>query len=361
MKPHRRVFVLGGAHTTFIGKFHPDFIWKKHPDFGKRENPTIEEHLTGAITQALEATKVPAEAIEKGFVGNFVGECFVNQGHLGAMMARAHPSFSGKPFARLEGACASGGLAVLAGVESIQAGYDVVCVAGAEVQTTYNAQDGADFLARASHYALERGIDPFTFPCLFARRTKIARAELGITEEDQAKVVVKAYENAAKNPKAHMGSVTMTLENASAASDKNPNFLANEEFNPFLKVSDCSQVSDGGSALVLVSEAGLRKVGRTEAAGAVELLGYGHACGPLGDVGDLTELAITKQAANEAYASAGVSASDVGVAEVHDCFSITEILCTRRSASPRRAKGRSWRGRAPRRSPAAFRSTPAAG
>jgi acetyl-CoA acyltransferase len=326
MKPHRRVFVLGGAHTTFIGKFHPDFIWKKHPDFGKRENPTIEEHLTGAITQALEATKVPAEAIEKGFVGNFVGECFVNQGHLGAMMARAHPSFSGKPFARLEGACASGGLAVLAGVESIQAGYDVVCVAGAEVQTTYNAQDGADFLARASHYALERGIDPFTFPCLFARRTKVARAELGITEADQAKVVVKAYDNAAKNPKAHMGSVKMTLENASAASDKNPNFLANEEFNPFLKVSDCSQVSDGGSALVLVSEEGLRKAGRSDAAGAVELLGYGHACGPLGDVGDLTELAITKQAANEAYASAGVSASDVGVAEVHDCFSITEIL-----------------------------------
>jgi acetyl-CoA acyltransferase len=242
------------------------------------------------------------------------------------MVARVDPAFDGKPFARLEGACASGGLAVLAGVESIQAGYDVVLACGAEVQTTCNAKDGADFLARAAHYATERSMDPFTFPCLFARRTKVAREQLGITEEDQARVVVKAYANGAKNPYAHMRAVPMPFENAASASDSNPQFLENAEFRDFLKVSDCSQVSDGGSALVLVSEAGLRKVGRTNAHGAAELLSWGHACGPLGRVADLTELGITKLAANEAYRDAELTAADIQVAEVHDCFSVTEIL-----------------------------------
>jgi len=169
-------------------------------------------------------------------------------------------------------------------------------------------------------------IDPFTFPCLFARRTKVARAELGVTEADQAHVVAKAYANAAKNPCAHMRAVSMPFEKAAAASDANPVFLENAEFRDFLKVSDCSQVSDGGSALVLVSEAGLRKAGRTDAHGAAELLGWGQACGPLGQVDDLSELSITKQAAAEAYRDTGLAAADMQVAEVHDCFSVTEIL-----------------------------------
>jgi len=326
MKPHRPVYALGGAHTPFIGKFHPDFIWKGHPDFGKRQNPNLEQHLTRAVRDALEATRVPAEAIEKGVVGNFVAECFVQQGHLGALAARIDPAFRGKPFHRVEGACASGGLAVLAAVEAIQAGYDVVLATGVEVQTTVNAKDGADYLARAAHYPSERGIDPFTFPCLFARRTKIAREHLGVTEADQARVVAKAYANAAKNPFAHMRTVSMPFEKAAKASDQNPLFLEHAEYREFLKVSDCSQVSDGASALLLVSEAGLRKVGRRGAAGATELLGWGHACGPLGQVDDLTELGITRLAATEAYRDADVKPAEVGVAEVHDCFSVTEIL-----------------------------------
>ncbi|MCI0343159.1 MAG: hypothetical protein L0216_18775 [Planctomycetales bacterium] len=326
MKPARRVFVLGGAHTPFIGKFHPDFIWKGHPEFGKRTNPTLEQHLRTAVRKALDATRVPAEAIEKGFVGNFVGEIFVKQGHLGSLLVREDAAFRGKPFTRVEGACASGGLALASGVDAIAAGYDVVLVSGAEVQTTMSAKDGADALAVAAHYESERALDPFTFPCLFARRTKVAREKLGISEEDQARVVVKAYENGAKNPNAHMNAVKMPLENASKASDKNPLFLENKEYRDFLKVSDCSQVSDGASALVLVSEAGLRKVGRTSPAGAVELLAYGHATGPLGQVEDLSELTTTKAAAAVAYRDSGVKPAEIQVAEVHDCFSVTEIL-----------------------------------
>jgi acetyl-CoA acetyltransferase len=325
MKPARRVFVLGGAHSGFIGKFHPDFIWKGHPDFGKRQNPTIDEHIQRAVIGALEKTGVPASAVQKGAIGNFTGELFVKQGHLGAIVAGVHPDFALKPFSRVEGACASGGLAVLAGVDAISAGYDVFLAAGVEVQTTVNASEGADYLARAAHYATQRSIDPFTFPCLFARRAKAYRQTYKVTDEDMAKLVVKAYDNANKNPNAHMQTVRMTAENAATASDKNPLFLENNEYRDFMKVSDCSQVSDGASAIIMVSEAGLAKLGK-KPSDAVELLAYGHATAPLDGLSDPLVMRTAEAAIAEAYRDSGTKPSEMGVAEVHDCFSITEVL-----------------------------------
>ena len=152
----RRVFVAGGAHTPFTGKGHPDFISKRHPDFGKRANPTLEELLTSAVKGALEDTGVDPLDIDRLYVGNFVGELFSNQGHLGAAMVGAHPSLAMKPAARLEGACAAGGLAVLAGLDAIAAGADIVLVAGVEVQTTQSARVGADYLVRRRRWGLHR-------------------------------------------------------------------------------------------------------------------------------------------------------------------------------------------------------------
>jgi acetyl-CoA acyltransferase len=325
MKPARRVFLLGGTHSGFLGKFHPDFIWKGHPDFGKRTNPSLEEHIRRAVIGALEKTGVPAAAIQKGWIGNFTGELFAKQGHLGAVLAAVHPDLDRKPFARVEGACASGGLALLAGVESIAAGWDVVLVAGAEVQTTVNAAEGADYLARAAHYETQRGIDPFTFPCLFARRAKAYREAYKISEQDLARVVVKAYANGNKNPNAHMREVKMSLENASTASERNALFLENKEFRDFMKISDCSQVSDGASAVVLVSEAGLNKLGK-RLVDTVEIAAYGHATAALDVLSDPLVMTTAQAAAQEAYRDAGVGPRDIGVAEVHDCFSITELL-----------------------------------
>ena len=151
MKPNKRIFVVGGDLTTFIGKHHPDFIWKKHPDFGTRENPTLEELTAAAIRGALEKTGVDAKQIQRGYVGNFAGELFSNQGHMGALAVRAHEDLNGTPFIRVEAACASGGLAVTGAVESLLAGLDVVLAVGSEVQTSVSARDGAGFLARAAH------------------------------------------------------------------------------------------------------------------------------------------------------------------------------------------------------------------
>lgn len=287
MKLNRRVFVIGGAHTNFIGKHHPDFIWKKHPDFGKKENPTLEEYITQVVKDALESTGVSAKDVQKGYIGNFIGGLFSNQAHLGAMVVRADEALSGKPFTRTEAACASGGTAITACIDAIQAGYDVVMALGAEVQTTVSAREGADYLARASHYATERALDDFTFPCLFARRAKAYKEAYGATQEDFGRVSAKAYANANRNPFAHMRTRQMPLEVAREAGPQNPAFLSNEDFKEHLLMSDCSQVSDGASAILLVSEEGLGKLG-IKPEDCTEILSYGHSTSALGDVKDYT-------------------------------------------------------------------------
>ncbi len=325
MKLNKKVYIVGGYNTSFIGKHHPDFIWKRHPDFGKRENPTLEQLMKEAVDGAFEATGVAGDAIDRAYVGNFAGQLFVNQGHLGAMLARVHKDLVGKPIMRMEAACASGGIAVVAGIDALQANTDVVLAVGAEVQTSVPARHGADYLARASHYETERELDEFTFPALFARRNKAYKAAYGITDADVAPVVVKAYANANRNPKAHMQAVKMTLEQASAASKSNPNFLANEDLHDHLKISDCSQVSDGASAIILATEEGLKKLGIAKET-CIEVLSYGFKTAGLAQVEDLLVLDNTKAAAEEAYNDAGIGPNDIQVAEVHDCFAVTEVL-----------------------------------
>ncbi|MBW2730742.1 MAG: thiolase domain-containing protein [Deltaproteobacteria bacterium] len=320
-----RVFIAGGAHSKYIGKFHSDFIWKKHPDFGKKENPDLEWYLRESAVDALASVAATAAAVDKAFVGNFAGELFGKQGHLGAMLAAADPDLAGKPIWRVEGACASGGLAIAAAVDAIRAGSDVVLVVGAEVQNTENAKVGADYLARAAHYKRQRDIDPFTFPALFGIRAKAMVEQTEATMDDFARASAKAYSNANKNPLAHMTSYQMSFEMAALASDKNPVFLSNEAIKPYLRVSDCSQVSDGASAVVLCSEKGLERIGR-ELTQCSEIIASQVATASLTADPDPLCLENTITAAQRAYKEAGLSAYDVQVAEVHDCFTPNEVL-----------------------------------
>ena len=220
-------------------------MWKRHPDFGTRENPTLEQTITAAVNGALQATETPAEDVDKAWIGNFVGELFSNQGHLGAAVVGANPGLLNKPVMRVEGACASGGLAFASALDAIAGGADITLVVGAEVQTTASARTGGDYLARASHYARERDIDDFTFPALFAARVKACREAWGLSDDDLAHASVKAYANANKNPLAHMRAVTMDFDTASSANDRNPSFLSNEALHPFMKMSDCYRCPTG--------------------------------------------------------------------------------------------------------------------
>ena len=324
----RRAFIAGGANTPFLGKGHPDFIWKGHPDFGQRENPGLEETLQAAVDGCLADTGVNPADVDRLYIGNFVGELFVQQGHLGAALVGTHPAFSGKPAARLEAACASGGLAMLAGLDAIAAGADLVLVAGVEIQTTATAREGGDYLARAAHYRRQRPIDDFTFPALFARRVQAYSERYGLGAElDEALglLAVKAYSNAHRNPFAHMRAAKMDLATAGSANERNPNFLGNEALKPFMKMSDCSQVSDGASVLLLASDEGLRKLGRS-AGDAVEVAGRGHAVASLYTDGDPTALEMVRAATSRAMGEAGIGVHELQVAEIHDCFTIAELL-----------------------------------
>lgn len=325
MRPVRDVFIAAQAITPFIGKGNPDFITKSHPDFGRRENPSLEEQIAMVVRRLLGESGVDAGLIERGYIGNFGGEMFSSQGHLGAMVSRVDERLAGIGFHRTEAACASGGVAMVSAVDSIQAGLDLVLVVGAEVQNTVRAREGADFLARAAHYETERGIDDFTFPAILARRAKAYKERYGLTDRDLAHFSVKAYGNANRNPLAHMTAVQMTLEQAATSDDSNPQILQNPDLKPHLRVSDCSQVSDGAAAVLLASEAGLAKLGRLRS-DTVRVASYGYSTNPLGRVTDLLRMDTTAAAASEALRDAGITPHDVQVAEVHDCFTIAELL-----------------------------------
>lgn len=321
----------------YTGRGAPGFVGKDHPDFGKVSNPSLEDHLRDAVLGALDETGVDPSQIDKGYVGNFLGELFAKQGQMGALLPRVCPALDGKPFARVDAACASGGIAVLACIDALMGSADVCLAVGVEVETTVGSRDAADFMARAAHYASERAKDDFLFPHLFARRAKVYTEHYGVSRRDVALAVVKAYKNGQKNPKAHMRAASIDLEAAAAVTSKNQ-FLSDVELRPHMTLSDCSQLSDGASALILVNERGLNKLGVSPSR-ATEITSTGCSVAGLGLPNDPLFLHNAARAAGEAYRDGNIGPNDVHVAELHDCFSITEIQLYEALGFAERGKG----------------------
>lgn len=324
MKPSRRVFIVGGASSTYLGKGHPEFIHRRHPEFGTRQNPDLEAHLATAVSEAFAVTGVSPEAVQKAYLGNFVGERFVDQAHLGAMLPRVEPGLDGIPIARTEAACASGGCAVLGCVDALAAGYDVALAAGVEIETNVSGRDGVSHIALAAHHATQSTLDNAVFPHLFARRTKAYKEAYDATGDDLARVVVKAYGNARRNPKALNRAAEMSFEFASTVSSRNRLFLDDLELRPHMRLSDCTAFTDGASAVVLATEDGLARLG-IDPRTCVELLAYGHTVAALGAETDPTRMANMARAAQVAYRDSGLGPDAIQLAEVHDCFSISEL------------------------------------
>jgi len=241
---------------------------------------------------------------------------------LGAFIPEIDPKLHGIPTMHTEAACASGALSVLLGAQWIMGGfYDVVLVVGAEQQKTMSSLDGSDVLGAAADYHNEKPeYGDFMFPKLFGRIAQIYIDKYGATEEDLAQVAWKNYAHAKLNPLAQMRDADLTLDCASQVSDKNPSVA------PPLKVSDCSQITDGAASVVLVSGKYLEKIGRDKNKTA-RLLGFGHTTDylPL-DKKDAPTFSTARKAAEKAFSMANLKPRDMQGAEVHDCFSITEIV-----------------------------------
>jgi len=206
MKLRRPVYIRRRRAHRLPRQGHPDFVRDPTCD---RRNPTLEEHLHRAIRDLLAETGADPAAIDKGYVGNFCGELFASQGHLGAIGRRRPPGPRGKPLARVEGACASGGLAVAACIDALQAPARSPSPPASRSRPPCRARSAADYIARAAHYETQGRASRQVFPRLFARRARHYKEAFGATDEDLARVVVKAYDGARRNPYAQMRAVPM--------------------------------------------------------------------------------------------------------------------------------------------------------
>ncbi|MGA2082208.1 MAG: beta-ketoacyl synthase N-terminal-like domain-containing protein [Holophaga sp.] len=311
------VYLAAGAYTVSLGPGRKEFS-------PRGERPGLEHYIREAGRAVLAQIADPA-ALDEGVVGNFMAARFNRQGHLGALLALVHPSLEYKPALRVEGACASGGLALATGIKSVLSGMaDAVLVLGVEVQNTVKALYCADYLAGAGHYAGERKIGPaFFFPGKFSERAGAYAEKVGAERSRSAMAhwYRNAVENARLNPAAQEHHNTLPDLLAQGLTPPNP-----RTFTAHLNLFDCSKVSDGAAALVVASREGLQRLGLARQ-DAVEVAGFGQVAADLtAPPPDLTELTTSKLAVALARKMAGIEIQDAGVFEVHDCFTISGLL-----------------------------------
>jgi acetyl-CoA C-acetyltransferase len=260
-----------------------------------------------AVFGALKDAGVECKSVQALFVGNMLSGMLGGQEHLGAFFAEELGLLT--PAFKIEGACASGGLAVHNAVNSLLSGqYDTVVVLGIEKMTDHKPEDVATALMGAG--SEEERMAGATFPGLYAMLARAHMRAYGTTEEDLAAVAVKNHYHATLNPNAQFHSEITISQVMKSSKIADP-----------LKLLDCSPISDGAAAVVLSTKKNTRSVEVAASVVATDTLG-------LAQRNSLTELSATKRASQKAYGLAGVSAKDVDVSEVHDCFTIAEILAT---------------------------------
>jgi acetyl-CoA C-acetyltransferase len=187
----RPVFVLGGAQTDFAVNY-------------SRQEIEIDAIMRLALEGALDATSIDAEDIECAHVGNFTGELFSHQGHLGGIFASLHPAFHGLPCSRHEAACASGSVAVLAAAADIECGrYDLACVLGVEQMRNVPGKVAADYLAAAAWYGREGEGATYLWPHMFSSLAEEYDQRYGLDYAHLMAIARKAFDNGKRNPNAH--------------------------------------------------------------------------------------------------------------------------------------------------------------
>ena len=319
-----KVYILGGAQTDF------ERNWKKE---GKGMVAILKEVMADGLAHAgLSFDDVKALNGDNRvacFVGNFIAEKYVDQGHLGAFLTEVDPAFYGVPSARYEAACASSSVAIDAASTKIRADeYDVAIVVGWELMKTVDSKLGGDFLGRAAYYEKEgKGIE-LPFPKLFGRLADETLKKYPELDEKRymdalAKISVINYSNAKRNPLAQTRKWFMSYDQASTRGTETNPLVGGK-----LGVSDCSQVTDGAAVVVLCSERFLDERGYQD---KPIIKGYGHRTAPMlfdkkmaDNKGSKYILPWTRQACLDAFKRAGLTVDDIDVFETHDCFTSSE-------------------------------------
>jgi len=280
--------------------------------FGAFPDRDLRSLAVEAGEKCLTDAHVSPSQVEAYYLGNFAGPSFVGQNHLAPYIAGAM-GITGVPCTRFEAACASSGSAFYHAVSSVAAGLnDVVLVAGVEKMTSQTTPKVTEILAGAGDTCGEVRAGA-TFPALFAMIARRHMYQYGTTREMMAAVAVKNHENGAKNPLAHMRKV-ITMEQE----------LKGKPISEPLTVFDCSLISDGAAAVLI---APLERAAEFTDK-PVKVLGVAQTSDyvALDQKDDITTFRAVSAAAQKAYKMAGITAQDIQFAEVHDCFTIAEII-----------------------------------
>ncbi len=274
---------------------------------------TSAELFAEAAREALADADVPASAVQALYYGNVVGGETEHQLHTGPQAASVL-GIPSVPTTRFETACASSHAAFRHGVMEIAAGVsDIVLVGGAERVLNVSTAESTEYFAYASDAVWEQPLG-LTFPGVFALIARAHMQKYGTSEAQMAAVAVKNHRHGALNPKAQFQK-QITIEQVLKSA-----YVADP-----LKLFDCCPFSDGGAAVVLASEDVARKHRKP-----IWVLGSAAASDwmLLGDKRDLSRVPATERAAAAAYRQAGIGPSDIDVVELHDCFTIAEIVAT---------------------------------
>lgn len=306
--------------------------------FGMFRDKNSKDLFAEAFSEMLSSVDkgVDPKDIDAIYLGNFSNDFFMHQGHWAPIISDLVGHVP-KPATRTEGACASSALAFREGVFAIASGfYDIVLVGGVEEMSKCTTEEVQEGLALAtSPYEGEIG---FTFPGVFAITATAYFEKYGATREHLMNVTIKSHNNARLNPKAQFNLSISDIMNAKIKRARKKGelvptwgdekeFLRDTTANPVvawpLHLFDCCPISDGASCMLLVTE----EIAKSFTDKPIHVVGIGQGSGAgLHAKKDLTSFEATRYAAKEAYGMSEVKPEDVQFAEVHDCFSIAEII-----------------------------------
>jgi acetyl-CoA C-acetyltransferase len=280
--------------------------------FGEHWEDSFSKLFVDAGAAAIKDAGIDGKDIDAIFVGNMSGGRFIDQEHISTLIAD-HSGLVPIPSTRVEAACASGGLALRQGLMAIESGFhDVVVAGGVEKMTDILAGATTQTLATASDQEWEAFLGN-TFPGLYAMIARRHMHEFGTTREQLAMVSVKNHKNAMHNPNAqfHMEITVDQVLNSTMVADP-------------LRLLDCSPITDGAACLVLTSVEKAKEFTDSP----VYITGSGQATSTI-SLHDRERIPVTDATVNagrEAFRRAGREAKDIDVAEVHDAFTIGEVL-----------------------------------
>ncbi|RLC32613.1 MAG: hypothetical protein DRH37_00090 [Deltaproteobacteria bacterium] len=306
--------------------------------FGMFKDKDSKDLFAEAFNEMLSSVDkgVDPDDIEALYLGNFSNDFFVHQAHWGPIISDLI-GLAPKPSTRTEGACASSALAFREGVFAIASGfYDMVLVGGVEEMSKCSTEEVAEGLALAT--VPYEGNVGFTFPGVFGLIATAYFAEYGASHEDLMNVTIKSHNNAPLNPKAQIPFSIRDLMNNKLARIKKKGgpvpqwedekaFLRDISVNPVvawpMHLYDCCPIRDGASWMLVVAE----DMARNFTDPPIHIIGMGQGSGRGFHAADsITSFEATKNAAKEAYGMSGLKPEDIQFSEVHDCFSMAEII-----------------------------------